>query len=168
MKIIRNFKILLFAFICFFAVDIYSANTILVQSPTSVSGIQNNLLDVYVGVSDVSNLFGASFALNFDKNYLSAQSVTQETFLGQDVVFFNNIDNAGGKVSVGITKKSGQQPASGTGNLVKVTFKILVNVTGQVSVPFTLTEVSANNETGAAVNLQVQNGVTIPKKAATK
>lgn len=161
MKILKNIKFILAAFLCLYAVNAYPANTINVQSPATVTGAQNGLFDVYVGVISASNLFGAGFVLNYDKNYLSAESVTQDTFLGSDVVFFNNIDNAAGKTSVGITKKAGQQSASGTGNLVKITFKILVNVSSQVTVPFTLTEVTANNETGAAVTLQIQNSSTV-------
>ena len=86
---------------------------------------------------------------------------SRTVFLGSDVVYFNNLDNAAGKVSIGITKKAGQQNASGSGNLVKITFKILVNVSSQVTVPFTLTEVTAVNSTGGAVTLQTQNGSTL-------
>lgn len=148
------------AFSGIFAFTPIPANTIYVQSPTSLVGSKDATFDVFVSVNQVTNLFGAGFTLNFPQAYINVVSTAPEAFLGTDVVFFPQIENSIGKVSIGISKKAGQSSVTGSGNLAKITFKILNTAANQVVLPFTLSSLVANNQTGQSITLTPQESST--------
>jgi hypothetical protein len=129
--------------------------------PVSVNGTVDTEFDVQVEVGDVVDLFGVSFELNFDKAHLNALSETSEPFLGGDILFFPQHDNANGKVSIGISKKAGQGGSSGTGNVAKIRFKVVQGVTEDTPVDFTLSAVTANDPSGNPINLSPGSSTTI-------
>jgi hypothetical protein len=117
--------------------------------PTSVKGKVTFEVSISLGdsASSVSSLFGLAFILDFSgsKGMIQALLVTQGDFLGNDVVFFPQIDNGAGTVAIGMTQKLGAKGAAGFGRVAKVTFQI-VN-----AVPFvmlTTRDVVANDPNG--------------------
>lgn len=130
-------------------------------SPPSVMASGEIEFEVSVEVRDVSNLFGVSFVLSFDPNYLQIVSETKGLFLGDDVVFFAQEENGLGRLSVGITQKAGQAGASGTGLLLDVRFLFYRSVfEGRVDLAFTLSEVSAIDAAGSPISLNGWSSMT--------
>jgi hypothetical protein len=58
--------------------------------------------------------------LTLDNGYLEAISENPESFMGSDVVFLGQHNNAAGTVAIGISRKAGQGGVSGTGNVARV------------------------------------------------
>jgi hypothetical protein len=129
-------------------------------SPATAAGTVDTEFDVLIEVSDVTNLFGVSFVLNFDPAYLNAISETAESFLGADLVFLPVRDNPNGKVSVGISRKAGQGGMDGTGNVVKVRFRVVQGVVTDTPTDFMITEVTAIDPTGSSVTLDPESSAT--------
>ena len=126
--------------------------------PDTVDRTVNTLFDVFVEVGDVANLFGISFELNFDKTYLNSISETAESFLGNDILFFPQRDNATGKVSFGISKKAGQTGSNGRGNVAKLRFKIIQEALQDTPVSFSISAVTANDSSGNPIILTPDSG----------
>jgi Secretion system C-terminal sorting domain/Cohesin domain len=156
MKSIKAIIILLFLE-CF--MTIYS-QTITSNSPISIDAVLGIEFYVFVSVENVDDLFGVSFILEYDNTYIEAISVENEIFLGEDVVFFPNIDSTNGKVSMGITRKFGQGSVSGTGDLVKITLRVINLPSSNYILNFNLVEITANNDLGNAIFLSPQNSST--------
>lgn len=111
------------------------------------------------GVNPVSNLFGVSFELNYTNTTFVdvVGAPVQGDFLGNDIIFFPNVEDANGKVSVGMSRKSGQSGVNGNGTVLKVKFKTLATTPGGTLIQFTLTNVTANDPNGAPINLNPQS-----------
>ena len=135
--------------------------------------------DVWIAVSvgddnyPVQDLFGVSYNLTYGPTqYVSVVQPTSENikigdFLGTDVVHFEQDDGAG-IVSAGITRKSGAGGVSGAGELLLVQFHVDENTPEDIELSFSLSDVSANTETGSTVELQprtlvltINNGVPV-------
>lgn len=112
---------------------------------------------VDIQVKDVQNLFGVAFQFNFPANYLEALSAEQGDFLGTDPIFYPDINNSTGAVSVGISKKSGQAAANGTGIVVRIKLKEKPSVPSGIKIDLSLTEIAANDPSGNAITLTPQN-----------
>ena len=136
-------------------------------SPATVSGSVNTEFDVYVEVQNVTNLFGVSFVLNFNKTYINALSESVESFIGSDLVFVGQHDNGAGTVGIGISRKAGQGGVSGTGNVAKVHFKVVQAVTQDTPVEFTLNSVEANDPSGLPISLIPGTTTTILIQSGT-
>ncbi|NIA31369.1 MAG: VWA domain-containing protein [Actinobacteria bacterium] len=114
--------------------------------------------DIYVTVAEVNSLFGLTFEMIYDRPEITEiLSVASDGFLGSDVVFFSNVDDSLGIVSVGITKKSGQPGDDGTGSVVKIRAKIYDNVTEATKENFSLQDVEANDPEGNSIGLGLQS-----------
>jgi hypothetical protein len=117
----------------------------------------------YVKIGDianpVSNLFGVSFVLNFTHTaYVDAvqpisSNIAAAVFLGSDVVIHKAVDEAAGKVRVGISRKHGQIGVNGSGNVVRVKFVTQTTIPTGTQVQFTITDVNATDPTGAPISL---------------
>ncbi|MCR4440416.1 MAG: T9SS type A sorting domain-containing protein [bacterium] len=112
---------------------------------------------VDIQVKDAQNLFGVAFKFNFPADKLEALSAEKGDFLGADPVFFPDINNSAGVVSVGISKKSGQPAASGTGIVARIKLKEKPSVTSGITINLSLSEVTANDPSGNPITLTPQN-----------
>ncbi len=114
-------------------------------------------VEIMVGDSanPVSNLFGASFELNYSNtNYVEADTnVVPGAFLGKDLVFISNVHDASGKVSVGVSSKSGQSSVNGAGVLARIKFLTLPSTPANTQVMFTLSNLSAIDSARQAIPL---------------
>jgi hypothetical protein len=121
--------------------------------PDSVDGNANTPFDVTIEISGVTGLFGVGFDLNFDPSVLNAMSTAAGPFLGSDVLFPSNIDNAKGKVGVGLSKKAGLGGADGSGVLATIRFKLIRNAERDTTLNFTLSDISAHDSAMFGINL---------------
>jgi hypothetical protein len=90
------------------------------------------------------------------------------SFIGSDVLIFQTVDESSGKVSVGITRKSGQGGVSGSGSVARIKFTANQNTPNNTQVSLTFSEVTANNPTGvsiplnpAALDITIKSGLTV-------
>ncbi len=121
-------------------------------------------VDIIVGDSTtpVSDLFGVSFDLNFTNTaYLDvvtphASNVISGSFIGNDVVFIQTIDETAGKVSIGISRKAGDGGVSGFGTVARIKFVSNTGTPDGTDILFSLSGVSANDPNGAAIALGPQ------------
>ena len=112
---------------------------------------------VDIQIKDAQNLFGVAFKFNFPADKLEALSAEKGDFMGTDLVFFPDINNSAGVVSVGISKKSGQPAANGAGIVARIKLKEKSSVTSGITIDLSLTEVAANDPLGNAITLTPQN-----------
>jgi len=111
---------------------------------------------VDIQVKDVTNLFGVSFKLNFPKNLIEVISTEKGTFLGNDVIYYDNIDNGLGTVSVGISRKGNQSGSNGIGVVARIKLKEKPSVINGTPITLSLNEVSANDPSGNTISLTPQ------------
>ncbi|MGH7600976.1 MAG: IPT/TIG domain-containing protein, partial [bacterium] len=113
-------------------------------------------VEIKVGNSTnpVSNLFGLSLELNYtNTSFVDVVGPpVQGDFLSSDILFFPNVDDANGKVSVGMTRKGGGG-VNGEGTVLKVKFRTLATTPGGTQIQFTIANVSANDPNGAPIVL---------------
>ena len=116
---------------------------------------ENILIDV-VG-ENVNNLFGISFEVLYDTQKLDAVEVTPGKLLGDDIIFFPQIEDSIGRVSIGISRKAGQGGVSGTGSIAEI--KMFIDSTAQMgqSIPIQLTNIQANDPEGNTIEFQQFN-----------
>ncbi len=92
----------------------------IIASVVKITGANEFVVDVEAQAPD---LLGISFTLEYSPQGVSYQSVNAGSLLGNDVLFYPEVDQATGKVSVGITRKSGQGGVNGRGVVAQVKFK---------------------------------------------
>lgn len=117
------------------------------------------LVDINVGDTNntVSNLFGVSFDLNFSQtNFIDVvtphpSNVIPGDFMGSDVVFIQSVDEATGKVSIGITRKAGQGGVSGHGIIAKVKYIASAETPHGTQVIFSITDLNATDSKGTSI-----------------
>ncbi len=122
-------------------------------------------VDINVGDnnSPVSNLFGVSFELNFSQTGFidvvtpNSSNVVPGSFLGSDLVFVPNVDEAGGKVSIGISRKAGAGGVNGSGVVARTRFVSRANTPDGTQVNYSINNVSANDPDGSAILLNPGN-----------
>jgi Cohesin domain/FlgD Ig-like domain len=141
--------------------------TVAQQSPTSGGQIQPVVIspqqigaefNVDITVTNVQNLYGISFVLNYDTNVLdvvtpTSTSVVAGPFMGTNIIFFPNVDEAGGKVSFGMTRTGNQSGVNGSGVVASVKFKSLAGTSSGTAVEFSLSNVAANDPAGNPIAL---------------
>jgi uncharacterized delta-60 repeat protein len=116
---------------------------------------------VDVVVSSVRILFGVSFELTYNTTSVDALAAEAGSFLGSDVLFFPQLDDAAGKVSIGITRKQGQGGVSGSGVVTRIKFKSLATTPPGTQVVFALRNVTANDPDGKAISLVASATITV-------
>lgn len=125
-------------------------------------------VDIVVGsnTDPVTNLFGISFDVNVtNTTYIDVvtphgSNVIAGDFLGSDLVFFSSVDETAGKVSAGISRKSGAGGVNGFGSALKIKFKSDASTPNNTSVQFSISNVSANDPVGTPIIL-VPGSVTV-------
>lgn len=128
-------------------------------APTTINSNQEFYVDIIIAdnMTPCSNLFGISFVLDYSssKNVVQAIEAVQGTFLGNDIIFFPQLDNNNGTVSCGITRKAGQGGANGTGILARIKMKIINPTTNTVS--FITRDIIANDPDGKPIIIDSGN-----------
>ncbi len=120
-------------------------------APPIAAGIE---FFVDVNVKDTGGLFGLGFTLTYNNaDCLEPVTVEPGAFLGNDVLFFPQIDKQGDRISAGITRKSGQNDAMGAGTVVRVKFKASKAIGTGTGIVFSLSEITANNSAGEIVSI---------------
>jgi len=116
-------------------------------------------VDVTAGSNSlpVQNLFGTSFTLEYDGARLSVLDDEAGSFLGADVVYQSNVDSAAGTVDIGVTRKSGTGGVDGNGVVARVKVAVADPVEAGTSLPFALTEVTANDPNEESLPLHPQS-----------
>jgi hypothetical protein len=113
---------------------------------------------ILVQASEVTDLFGVSFELIYERPaLLQILAVGADSMLGSEVIFFSNVDNSGGKVSVGITKKSGQAGANGAGSVVRIKAILTAQAQNGDIINLSLQNASANNASGQSIEMALQS-----------
>ncbi len=115
-------------------------------------------VDVKIGSEDapVSNLFGTSFALDYDESILSVVDDEAGSFLGDDVVYQADNDTSAGKIGIGVSRKSGAGGVDGNGVVARVRFKVAEDVEGGTALTFSLEDVTANDPNDDPITLAPQ------------
>ena len=141
--------------ICSAAVPAAGA-TIISLSPSSGSVAVGDTFSLDVNVSDVDDLFGFQFDLNFDESLFTPLGITEGSFLSQggSTDFFAGINNGTGTIEFTLGLLLGAVPGvSGTGTLATFAFA----ATGPGSAQFSLSELSLlDSQLG-----ELQSGATI-------
>ncbi len=130
-----------------------------VTSPQNAG--QEFWVEVKVGSVDipVTSLFGLNFDLNFTHtNYIDVlppyeTSVIAGDFLGPDILFFSNVDETGGKVSVGLTRKAGAGGVNGEGVAAKIKLISDFETPDKTTIDFSISNVTAIDPLGNPINL---------------
>jgi hypothetical protein len=112
-------------------------------------------VEVRVGTTDrpVSNLFGASFVLDYDPSRVSVVDEEAGPFLGNDVVFSSNDNASAGEMGIGVSRKSGAGGTDGHGVVARVKFTVATGTSSGRAVSFAVKEVSANDSNGDSIPL---------------
>ncbi|MBD3290386.1 T9SS type A sorting domain-containing protein [candidate division KSB1 bacterium] len=125
-------------------------------------------VDIYVGTDEIpaSNLFGVSFNLNFTNTTIvdvltpHSSNVVPGSFLGNDVIFFQSVDESAGKVSIGNSRKSGAGGVSGSGPVARIMFKIASGATDGETISFSITNAEATDPSGTNLTIDPQSDST--------
>ena len=110
---------------------------------------------INIGLNQVTDLFGISFELLYTPtSFTDPIEAVPGPFLGQDVVFFQNIDKTAGKISVGITRKAGQGGVSGSGIVARIRAKMSSTaIVGQSLTTLILQNIQANDAAGNSISI---------------
>ena len=127
---------------------------ILVESPQPPA--TDFWVDIQVGDegAPVDNLIGVSFKLECtNTEIIDALEAARGDFLGVDSLFFPDINNASGIVSVGISRKAEAGGASGYGTVAKVKMRFNSSISAGEQSVLTLTDVAAKDPDGNDIKL---------------
>lgn len=130
-----------------------------VTSPQSIGAE----FSVDIAISEVQNLFGVSFELNYTNTGFvdvvtpTSNSVTPGEFLGNNAIFFADVDEVAGKVSIGISRRAGQGGVNGSGVVARVKFRSLFTTPLGTEVLFSLSTLAAGDPGGNMINLVAAN-----------
>ena len=120
-------------------------------------------ISVQLGNSDttLSDVFGSSFVVNYDPEFIEYVSDASGDFLGSSPIYFAQNDSESGSIGVGISRTSGS--SSGFGELSLVTFKLIKEVPQESETIISLSEVEVKdvNDDDILVSL---NGLIIKGK----
>ena len=106
----------------------------------------------------IENLFGVAFRLqNRLPQMVKAVEATPDSLLGNNLVFFQHIDENEGHVSVGMTKKRGQKPAQGSGTVANIDFMASKKAKLGTRVSLAFTDAAVNNPTGERILVNPQS-----------
>ncbi|MDZ7290755.1 MAG: T9SS type A sorting domain-containing protein, partial [candidate division KSB1 bacterium] len=104
---------------------------------------------------------GISFELLYSPTaYLDPQTTEAGSFLGNDVIFFPNIDKNSGKISIGISQKAPQSGVSGSGVVARIKMVMSASAPAGQTVTITLQNIVANDSAGAAIAITPMGACT--------
>jgi len=132
----------------------------------AASQLIGNEFFVDVAVDTVENLFGVSFELNYtNTSFIDVVTPTNDNvmagpLLGNDLVFISNLDEAAGKVGIGISRKAGQGGVTGRGVVARIKFKSLDTTPAGTAVEFSLSQVTAIDPANMPIKIMAVNATT--------
>lgn len=142
-------------------------------TPTLYAG-QDFWVEIQVGTAaqPVNNLFAVSFKLNFPTTWLdvitpASSSIVPGGFLGSDLVFFQDLDETAGIVSIGVSRKSGAGGVQGAGYVGRIHFRCSASTPNNTSLLFTLSSLSAIDPNGSPILLTPQGCTLLVNAGAT-
>lgn len=129
-----------------------------------VSNPQTSCAEYFVDirVENVTNLFGVSFVLNYTNTaYVNYVSSENGVFLGNDVLLYANPEDPLGKVSIGVTRKTGQPGSTGSGVIVRVKFSSPASTLVGTPVTFSITDIVGIDPLNNSISLTPQSASTV-------
>lgn len=129
-----------------------------------VSNPQTSCAEYFVDirVENVTNLFGVSFVLNYTNTaYVNYVSSENGVFLGNDVLLYANPEDPLGKVSIGVTRKTGQPGSTGSGVIVRVKFSSPASTPVGTPVTFSITDIVGIDHLNNSISLTPQSVNTV-------
>ncbi|MCI0514208.1 T9SS type A sorting domain-containing protein [candidate division KSB1 bacterium] len=121
----------------------------------------------------VTDLFGLNFDLNFtNTQYVdvptpTTSSIVPGEFLGADVIILGVVDENAGKVSVGVTRKTGVSGVNGQGVVAKVKFYANLNTPDGTTLNFTLSQIQAINHVGNSITLAPETASVVLRRGSS-
>lgn len=117
---------------------------------------------VDIRVENVTNLFGVSFVLNYTNTaYVNYVTSENGVFLGNDVLLYANPEDPLGKVSIGVTRKTGQPGSTGSGVIVRVKFSSPASTPVGTPVTFSITDIVGIDPLNNSISLTPQTANTV-------
>ncbi len=123
-------------------------------SPPNLETRQNREVRINVNLRVQQDISNMSLSISFDPQVMSLKEVVRREFisrLGEDVPFFQNIDNSAGMCTLGFSSPELDRGLRGTGTLAVLVFEPVSQGETEITVP----EVSANSPTGESVEFTV-------------
>jgi len=122
----------------------------------------NQEFSLLLKVDAANNLFGLAFELSHDQpQLLQVLAVEPDSLLGQDLIFYSNVDASRGKIAAGISRKAPRSGITGSGAIVRVKMKIAANARIGDKINLTLHNVVANDEKGSKLALNAKAATII-------
>jgi len=130
-------SLVLFSIIFLSPLLVFAIPIVSIQPPVLTTGV-GNFFDVFVNISNVTDLFAYQFDISFDPTILSAVNVAEGSFLlsgGFTTSFFPGfIDNTAGSITFAAGSLIGAIPGvSGSGTLATLNFEGLTLGTSSVN-----------------------------------
>lgn len=120
-------------------------------SPATVAPGTDFWVDIKVGDPNVvSNMFGISFILNYDKTLIKYVSAESGSWFGTDLLLFANNDVSTGTMYVGISRKSPLDGISGNGVVGRIKFSSLTSALDNSVASFSLSNAAYINPSGVS------------------
>ena len=139
---------------------------------TTITGNTNPGQDfaIDVVVSEVTDLFGVSFELQYAPTALvDPQKAESGSFMGNDPIFFSNIDKALGKISIANTRKAGQGGVTGAGVVARIEMRVSAQAVRGQAITLTLQNVTANDPNAQPIQLAVvPNQIVVVSVASSR
>jgi hypothetical protein len=104
-----------------------------------------------------TNLFGLACELSYDRpEALQVLTVEPDASFGADALFYSKVNQASGKIAVGISRKAGQEVSLIAGSVVRIKAKLSVNARLGETITFSLQEAVANDSNGRLIEVHSQ------------
>jgi VWFA-related protein len=147
-----------------------------VVTPALQSAGSSVWIDLYAGsdMAPVTDLFGLAFELNFsntawlDLATPAAANIVVGSFMGtaNDVVFYPDVNETTGKVSVGLSRKAGLGGRSGSGVVLRLQFRIQPATPAGTVLQFNIGNLVAINSNGAPLAMNpMASSITVTTSA---
>ena len=112
---------------------------------------------VDIDVESADNLFGLSFILNWSGSEgLEAVSAEAGDLMDSDSIFFPHIEND--NVAIGMSFKSGSEPASGNGTAARIKFRANQEILDTAVITLLCDDLCANNSAGESIEIEAREG----------
>ena len=124
----KKFLLVLFILITF-SISFNYQETNLSFGNDSIEIILNETRTVPVVINNVKDLYGFSFHIEFEPEFVSIESIEEGDFLNKDKVdtfFLSKIDNERREIIIGASRKGKINGISGSGNLLFIKFKLKI------------------------------------------
>jgi len=136
----------------------YQTPILVVTDTIEIAG-EDFWVDIQVGSEQqpVYDLLGVAFELNYTNtqfvDVVSPDSIVPGEFFGNDVIMLPHLDDANGRVSVGISRKKENGGVTGAGIVVRIKFTSAADTPDSTPVQFSFPMATANDTAGNAIDL---------------